>query len=185
MFPPHSGAYDMIYSERKHPRLKEYDYSLPGYYYITIHTEADGCTLSRVGRGLAPANAVIHLTEAGKIARHQLLELEERYSHVKIDKYVIMPNHIHVIIRLLEEAAGASPRPTIPDVVCTFKSLTTRAHNQQFDTLGHKLFQTSFYDTVLRNERAYQECWKYIEENPIKWLLRTEESPYKRQEDFL
>ena len=164
----------MAHKNRKHPRLKQYDYSFPGYYYITIHTESEAIVLSKVGRGLAPANAVIHLTEAGRIARDQLLELERRYSHVKIDKYVIMPSHIHVIIQLLEIEAGASPRPTIPDVICAYKSLTTRKYNLHFKTPGQKIFQTSFYDTVLRNERAYQECWRYIEENPMKWLLHTE-----------
>ena len=164
----------MVYPKRKYPRLKQYDYSLPGYYYITIHAQPGAPVLSNVGRGLAPAEAVIHLTETGDIAQQQLLELEKRYPHVKIDKYVIMPNHIHVIIRLMEGTAGASPRPTIPDVVGTFKSLTTRVHNKKFHTPGYKLFQTSFYDTVLRNERAYQECWRYMEENPVKWLLHME-----------
>ena len=164
----------MEYKNRKYPRLKQYDYSLPGYYYVTIHAQTGAPVLSEVGRGLAPTEAVIHLTEWGEIAKYQLLELERRYPQVKIDKYVIMPNHIHVIIRLLEETAGASPRPAIPDVICAFKSLTTRVCNKTFATPGLKLFQVSFYDTVLRNERAYQECWRYIEENPIKWLLKGE-----------
>ena len=160
----------MNYPKRKHPRLKNYDYSLPGYYYVTIHTEQDGNILSRVGRGLAPAEAVVYLTAVGKIAQQQLFALEERYPYVKIDKFVIMPAHIHTIIRLTEEAAGASPRPTLTDIICAYKSLTTRLCNQAFHTPGHKLFQTSFYETVLRNEQAYQECWLYIHGNPAKWL---------------
>lgn len=77
---------------RKHPRLKEYDYSTPGYYYVTIYG-AQGICFSGVGRGLAPAVAVIRLTQMGTIAQ-QLLALEDRYKTVKIDRYVIMPNHI-------------------------------------------------------------------------------------------
>ena len=97
--------------KRKHPRLGHYDYSTVGAYYITICTQNRRCLLSRiVGRGLAPAE--IQYTAYGQIAREQLLLLEQRYPSLKIDQYVIMPNHIHAIL-LLEETAGASPRPTI------------------------------------------------------------------------
>ena len=126
--------------------------------------------LSTVGRGLAPAGAVVQLTALGRIVEHQLISLEQRYTNVKIDKYAIMPNHIHTIIRLTEETAGASPRPTLMDVVGAYKSLMTRACNLADNTPGRKLFQTSFYDTVLRNEKAYQECWRYIDGNPGKWM---------------
>ena len=165
----------MEFSERKHPRLKGYDYSLPGYYYVTIQTARKDIRLSTVGRGLAPADAVVILTPLGQIVRQQLLALQTRDEFVEIDKYIIMPTHIHAIIRLTEGKAQASTRPTLMDVVCAYKSLTTRAVNQVNNTPGQKLFQTSFYETVLRNERAYQECWRYIDENPQKWLLLLEE----------
>ena len=97
--------------KRKHPRLKTYDYSLPGYYYVTIHNEKTAPLLSCVGRRLSPADAVLTLTAVGKIAQEQLILLENRYPHITIDKYVIMPTHIHAII-VFEEPAGASPRPT-------------------------------------------------------------------------
>ena len=102
----------MVLPNRKHPRLKEYDYSLPGYYYVTIHIEKGCPALSIVGRGLAPAEAEIILTEAGKIAQEQMFLLEKRYPYVKIDKFVIMPTHIHAII-VLGETAGVNPRPTL------------------------------------------------------------------------
>ena len=155
--------------QRKHPRLKNYDHSLPGYYYVTLRMEPHMPVLSTVGRGLAPAGPAVHLTELGRIAERQLLALEQRYFCVKIDKYVLMPNHIHAIIRLTD-AAGASPRPTLMDVVGAYKSLTTRACNLADGAPGRKLFQTSFFETVLRNEKAYQECWRYIDGNPGKWL---------------
>ena len=82
-----------------------------------------------------------------------------------------MPNHIHAIIRLTEETAGASPRPTLMDVVSAYKSLTTRECNRMQNTPGRKIFQTSFYETVIRNEKGYQECWAYIDGNPAKWLI--------------
>ncbi len=134
---------------------------------MTIHTADEKTVLSSVGRGLDPA---VSLTTIGKIAKEQLLELEKRFASVKIDKYVIMPTHLHAIIRLTD-AAGSRPRPTLMDVVKTYKSLTTRLCNQQLDTPGQKRFQTSFYESVLRNEQAYRECWRYIDENPLKWSL--------------
>lgn len=165
----------MEYSQRKHPRLKKYDYSLPGYYYVTIHAVPDAPRLSKVGRGLAPAGAVISLSAVGEIAEQQLFALEKRYFNVLIDKYVIMPTHIHAIIRLTERMPEASFCPTLMDVVGAYKSLTTRACNQICHTPGRKLFQESFYDTVLRNEKAYQECWRYIDANPMNWLQNPED----------
>ena len=160
--------------ERKHPRLKEYDYSLPGYYYVTICAADETVCLSRVVQGITPNTGEIRLTKAGVIVREQLHSLEHRYPYVRIDKYVIMPNHIHVILRLLAESVERK-RPGITSIVGTFKSLTTRAYNQEFDTPGKKVFQTSFYETVLRNEKAYQECWRSIDDTPAKWLLSPNE----------
>ena len=155
--------------KRQHPRLKEYDYSLPGYYYVTIHTADNHTVLSTVGQGLAPA---VTLTDIGTLAEKELLALQERFSFVRVDTYVIMPTHIHAI---LEFAAGASPRPTLMEVVGTFKSITTRIYNQKANTPGQKRFQLSFYESVLRNESAYRECWRYIDENPLKWSLCPED----------
>ena len=149
---------------------------------MTIHSEKDAPFLSTVERGLDPAEAVTILTSVGGIAEQQLFALEKRYNNVKIDKYVVMPTHIHAIIRLTEQAAGASPRPTLMDIVGAYKSLTTRAINQKQNTPGRKQFQTSFFETVLRSERAYQECWRYIDENPLKWLLDPMENEYERRE---
>lgn len=135
----------MEMQQRKHPRLKYYDYSLPGCYYVTIHMERGVPVLSSVGRGLAPVGIVVHLTPLGKIARQQLFALEARYCCAKIDKYAIMPNHIHAIIRIIEDVGADEHRPTLMDMVCAYKSLTTRMCNQLSCTPGRKLFQTSFF----------------------------------------
>ncbi len=153
--------------QRKHPRLDGYDYSESGAYYITICTQNKRCLLSRiVGRGLAPAE--IRYTEYGRIAREQLLLLEQRYPSVEIDRYVIMPNHIHAIL-FLKETAGASPRPTLMDVVCAYKSLTTRECKKIRPV--DKLFQTSFHEHVIRGREDYHEIAEYIENNPKQWEL--------------
>ena len=164
--------------KRKHPRLKEYDYSSNGYYYVTICTKDMKCIFGKaqenVGRGLAPAEReykdnIITLSHYGLVAENQLFALEQRYEYVKIDKYVVMPNHIHVIIILDGMAAGASPRPTLPDIICAYKSLTTRECNKISGIKGRKIFQDSFYDKIIRNEEGYLKVWQYIDENPRKW----------------
>ena len=155
--------------QRKHPRLDNYDYSSAGAYFVTICTQNRRCVLSRiVGRGLAPAEASgMEYTSFGKIAEQQLLSLKDRYAYLSVDQYVIMPNHIHVVLILESEAAGASPRPTITDIVCAYKSLTTRECKK--NGFNGKLFQTSFYEHIIRGREDYEEIVKYIYENPIRW----------------
>ena len=97
----------MEFKKRKHPRLKEYDYSQNGCYFVTICTNNRVKILSKiVGRGLAPAEIEcdIRLSKYGAIAKQQLFELEERFENVVIDYYCIMPNHIHLIIEIDETA---------------------------------------------------------------------------------
>ena len=121
-----------------------------------------------VGRIAASAEEYdVEYTEFGKIAEQQLLKLEERYPFLKVGQYVIMPNHIHAILVMESEAAGASPRPTVMDVVCAYKSLTTRACRQ--NGFADKLFQTSFYEHVIRNQQDYNEIAEYICQNPMRW----------------
>ncbi len=86
---------------------------------------------------------------------------------MKIDQHVIMPNHIHAIFMIEENAAGASPRPTVMDMVSVYKSLTTRECKKISPI--EKVFQTSFYEHVIRSREDYEEIAKYISENPIAW----------------
>ena len=96
--------------KRKHPRLKQYDYSSAGLYFITICSHNRKCIFSRiVGRGRAPAaNAEVKIEYKtyGKIAEKQLLLLENRYPMCKLYAYIIMPNHIHLIINPAYKTAG-------------------------------------------------------------------------------
>ena len=165
---------------RKSPRLKGYDYSTPGAYFITICVQDRRCVLSRVvGQGLAPAET--ELTKYGNIAKNVLLGLEERYPFLTVDCYVIMPNHIHLLISLSDvgkddviwrrQAAALQPfceKPaSIIDVVRAYKSLTT-IECRKIGFEG-KLFQSSFYDHVVRNREDYEGIFAYIEGNPSKW----------------
>ena len=95
---------------RRHPRLRDYDYSRNGVYFLTICTRNRAPILSEiVGRGLAPAE--VRLLTAGRIAAEEMENLPKRFPRVRMEASVIMPNHIHLLLSL--RAAGASPRPTI------------------------------------------------------------------------
>ena len=119
-----------------------------------------------VGRGLAPA--AVELTTIGKVVEEQLLDLPNRYPTLAIDKYVIMPTHIHIIFAL--NTSTAATNPTLTEVVGVFKSLSTRFCNQRDNVQGRKIWQASFYDEVIRSENMYQNVWRYIDENPDKWV---------------
>ena len=159
--------------QRKHPRLKNYDYSSNGCYHIVICIENKSVRLSTVGRGLAPAAAEVRLTKYGRIFKEELLALEQRYSIVKIDKYCIMPDHVHILLSIDDfgETAGASPRPTVDGCVRIVKSISARRFNKVDNTPGRKVFQTSFYDEIIGSSAYYEEVWRYIDENPMKWLI--------------
>ena len=157
-------------SKRKYPRLKGYDYSQNGCYSVTICTNNKLAILSEVvGWGLAPA--VIELTPIGEVVEEELLDLPNRYPYVKIDKYVIMPTHIHAIISIdKSEAVGASPHPTLMSMVGAFKSLSTRKCNQADGIQGRKIWQSSFHENVIRSHEAYLSVWEYIDGNVEEWL---------------
>ena len=159
--------------ERKHPRLKCYDYSENGTYFVTICTAGHKQILSsiKVGRGLAPAEVI--LTPLGKIAEEQIEAIPLRYPFVEVQKYVIMPNHIHMLIFIDGFSAGASPRPTLSDIICSFKSLATRECKQIYS--AKKIWQTSFYEHIIRNEPDLKEHYDYIDNNPTLWVLGKDE----------
>ena len=143
-----------------------------------------------VGEGLAPpvsfptfisddTVAEIRLKSCGQIVKEQLLLLENRYPTVSISDYVIMPDHIHAIIFLnndtieddnLSNSGGASPSPTLNDVICSFKSLTARACKQKYGI--EKLFQRSYAEHIIRDYKDYETRKAYIQQNPIRWYCK-------------
>ena len=156
--------------KRKSTRLASCQYSTPGAFFLTICTHNRECLLSRilsVGEGLAPP--VVSLTETGKIVEEEIVNLEKRFPEVTLDRYVIMPNHIHLLLSLKEKEneGGASPSPTVISIVGAMKSVSTiRCHKELNNRFS---WQRSFYDHIIRNEKDYREIWKYIEDNPVKW----------------
>ena len=136
---------------RKHPRLKNFDYSAPNYYFITI------CTWNKVCLFGSPDN----LNSRGKIAETGILQIEAHFQNTVVDKFVVMPNHIHMILALHGENAS------IPLIVGQYKSFVTRKIREMGPSC--KVWQTSFHDHVIRNQQAYEKIWLYIDSNPQNW----------------
>lgn len=154
------------FPKRKPTHMKSFDYSENHRYFITICSDGKRKIFSdiSVGEGLAPP--VIHLSAIGKIIEEQLLALSTRYPEIEIENHVIMPNHLHMILRL-ENTGGASPSPTTHDIICTLKSLVTRSCRQ----IGYRgnIWQRSYYEHIIRNEDDYKNTWIYIDNNPARW----------------
>ncbi|MEG1550887.1 MAG: transposase, partial [Oscillospiraceae bacterium] len=85
------------------------------------------------------------------------------------DKYVIMPNHIHIILILNSNDGTGNPSPTIATIIGWLKYQITKQINLHDKTTGLQRFQRSYHDRIIRNEKEYQKIWEYIETNPLNW----------------
>lgn len=154
--------------KRKRNRLTDYDYSQNGLYFITICVKDRQKLLGDiVGGGVLDAPQ-IDLSEYGIIVNDIISEINSTYTKLSINKYVIMPNHIHFLIAIYDEhenGTSRTPSPTnavIPMFVSTFKRFTNKR-------CCMKLFQRSYHDHIIRDERDYRKIWNYIDTNPAKW----------------
>ena len=146
--------------KRKPTRLKGYDYSQNGAYFVTICTHNREYILSDiVGEGLCalPKNIT---TPIGKEIEKSIQYINDNYIGVTIDKYVIMPNHIHLIVILND--AGGHGNPPLQNVIGQLKSYTT-------NKFGGCLWQRSYHDHIIRDEKDYQKIWEYIDTNVVRW----------------
>ena len=157
--------------KRKPTRLGCFDYSTTGAYFVTICTEDRQEILSNIVGGDVPdapfLGAKVKLSEYGIIADKYIKQLNEFYNDITVDRYVIMPNHIHIILLVFSDGASRTSPPTkqhssVPQFVSTFK----RFCNKEY---GCNIWQRSFYDHVIRDKRDFDEISKYIIENPMKW----------------
>ena len=153
--------------QRKHIRLPNYDYSSSGAYFITICAKDKQHLFSEIIMTETGTPQPL-LTPAGTIAKDQLLKLNDRYPHVSVAHYVIMPDHIHMILHLQSHVDDPAPRADLKAILCAYKSLTTRAIKQQYPQIS-AVFQTSFFEHVIRNRQDYEEKEQYIRNNPAKW----------------
>ncbi|MBO5837322.1 MAG: transposase [Oscillospiraceae bacterium] len=142
--------------QRKRLRLQDFDYSQNGAYFITVCTRDRKKILSDI----VGDDAHIVPKPCGKVVEKYICNVPE------ITKYVIMPNHIHMLIEIGSGTMWASS-PTsgkVASIVRSIKTLTTKE-------IGASVFQRSYYDHIIRNEQDYLEIWRYIDENPVKWQL--------------
>jgi len=142
----------MDFKSRKDIRLKEFDYNTPGAYFVTICVKDRKPILSEI----VGDDAHIVPKKCGLVVEKYIRNVPE------IEKYVIMPDHIHMIIKLNNGSMWAStPTNKVSSIVRSIKILTTKE-------IGEPIFQRSFYDHVIRGEADYKEIWEYIENNPSK-----------------
>ena len=129
-----------------------------------------------VGEGLASSRNNIQLSIIGKIIDNQWENIKNQYDNIELDQYIIMPNHLHgiLIINKREELReDARPSPTISDIICSFKSKCTVEYvkyiKQNNLNISGQIWQRSFYDHVIRNERSLNAIREYISNNPVNW----------------
>lgn len=160
----------MALPNRKLPRLHEYDYSTPGAYFITICTHEKSCLFGRILPGVDSVDAYMQYSPIGEIARECLLDIASHYDNIKVDKWVIMPNHVHMLIQITERIEPQlTIRYDIPNVIGKYKAAVTRKVGKALIYSG-KLWQSSYYDHIIRNQEDYLQIWQYISGNPSKWL---------------
>ena len=155
--------------KRKRNRLEKYDYSSTGAYFITICTEGRREILSRivVGGDVLDAPKNEKLLPYGKIAEKYIHQLNNFYNDIVVDRYVIMPNHIHIMLFVSENGASRTSPPTKQHAtVSKFVSTFKRFCNKEY---GENIWQRSYYDHVIRDRQDYEEHARYIMENPARW----------------
>ena len=157
------------FTKRKTPRWQSYDYNDPGAYFITICTESKAKILSKiVGTGVLDCPQV-ELTSYGKVADKYLNQLNDFYDYIKVDSYVIMPNHIHIMLFIYPHGQSGTPVPTRANsAFLHFISTFKRFCNKEY---GHNIWQSRSNDHIIRNREDYEKHLNYIYENPMKWTL--------------
>lgn len=151
--------------KRKSMRLQDYDYASNGAYFVTLCIKDRQCILWNVGATCGrPCNDKHHLSDYGLIIDREICKIGMIYGNtVVIDHYVIMPNHIHMII-VLQDGMDGRPKvaPTISRILQQFKGSISKQ-------IGFSIWQKLFHDHIIRNEQDYQKIWEYIDTNPLRW----------------
>lgn len=163
----------MNISQRKTMRLPNYDYSQNGAYFVTICTNNRRCLFPEVVGSIHESTAKIKLKPYGKIADEIINILSKRFE-ISIDNYVIMPNHIHMIISIDNSSITRSirestlrNRSTISKVVGYLKMNTSKKVHKI--NPQENIWQRSYFDHIIRDEKDYSARWNYIDGNPAKW----------------
>ena len=171
---------DMDRDRRRSIRLKGYDYSQVGAYFITICTRDRACFLGNVVDGQMYPNGV------GQIAGQCWEEIPNHFPYARLDVFTVMPNHLHGIVVIAGRDVGARhavPLPerfgkpisgSIPTIIRSFKSAATQRIHKRENTLGMSIWQRNYYEHVIRNEESLNRIRQYILDNPAQWTLDRE-----------
>ena len=165
---------------RKSIRLKNYDYSSNGYYFVTICVQ----NREKLFGEIVGATLCGRPNNPDKIITKWLLELENKFNDIKIDEYIIMPNHIHFIIKRTGDNTGSMGDHTgstgdhigspLRDIIGWFKTMTTNEYiagvkSGKFIPFKGRLWQRNYYEHIIRNYDDYINISEYIQNNPLKW----------------
>ena len=155
---------------RKPNRLENYDYSRNGLYFITICTKNRIQYFSRITEKTSCVGAdiirpEITLTNIGKILDYSINDVKNHYNNVSVLKYCIMPDHVHLIISVMNDIFSADSgrmisAPTLSTVIGSLKRFVSKE-------TGIPVWQKSFYDHIIRNEKEFLEICDYIDNNPV------------------
>ncbi len=159
--------------ERKRLRLKDYDYSQPGAYFVTV------CTKDRETRFGGIVDGQMQRNDLAAVVQSCWDDLPNHYPNVGLDAFVVMPNHVHGIIIIMDDPVGATsrrphagagkPRPYLGNVVAYFKYQSTKRINELSNSPGAHLWQRGYYDHIIRDDRSLDRIRDYIIQNPLRW----------------
>ncbi len=155
---------------RKSLRLENYDYSLCGAYFLTICVKDMYCLLSDIVGSGAPDAPQVCLKEYGEVIEKEITKMNGIYENIKTEKYVIMPNHVHLLVIINNSEYDGASRAPLPtnSLISKYVGTLKRFCNKQY---GKNIWQTGFYDHIIRNEEDMHYHLQYIDENPKKWLI--------------
>ncbi|MEH2416685.1 transposase [Nostoc sp.] len=165
-------SYNPQIHHRRSIRLKDYDYTQEGAYFITICTKHRQCIFGDIKQGQMKLNFI------GTIACEYWKEISQHFPHIQLDVFVIMPNHIHGILwishTIMRENEprkyGKMVAGSIPCVIRSYKSAVTKKINEICNQKGiSSVWQINFYEHINRNEQSLEEIRKYIINNPLQW----------------
>jgi len=165
-------------TRRNSLRLRDFDYRAPGYYFVTIGTYQHLPIFGEVN------DARMHLNPLGEIVKACWLLIPQKTGFIELDQFVIMPNHLHGIVYIMDSgpAIDAEPLTTahaqarnLSVVIRTFKAAVTRIANQRWKEPPAKIWQRSFYDRIIHNDESLEAVRSYIHNNPLVWWQKTQE----------
>ena len=162
-------GYDSKIHRRRSIRLKKYDYSQCGAYFITI------CAQNREHLFGKIINNEMQLNVAGKIIQKWWLELSNKFSHIELNEYIVMPNHFHGIVQIVEtEGRSRRTAPTIPHIIQWFKTMSTNEYIRgvkigKFLPFNKSIWQRNYWEHIIRSEGYLIKFREYMANNPCNW----------------